>query len=100
MTELHPIGTVVRLKRDTELLFMIIGFLPKKAQGKVFDYVAVPYPLGLIELHQYVCFNSDAIKTVEFDGYKDSSCDLFLNSINEFSESVKSELSALQSEKN
>ncbi len=69
--DLLPIGSVVRLKDATNSL-MIIGILVKKADGKMYDYIACPYPLGYIGENGMFLFNGSDIETTEYIGLDDS----------------------------
>ena len=71
MSTYHPIGTVVRLTIDPDMLFAIAGYLPRRDGGKMFDYFAVPFPFGLAKSNQYILFNADRITEVVHMGYCD-----------------------------
>lgn len=63
-----PIGTVVILK-DKLILYSIIGYL-HNSLSKIYDYIIVPFPLGLTDEKSITyCNNSDIEKQV-FLGYK------------------------------
>ncbi len=66
-----PIGTVVTLKGGTVKL-MIIGFcaVSEDYPGVVFDYSALPYPVGEIVEGGRGLFNHDQIETINHMGYE------------------------------
>ena len=70
MTDLLPIGTVVRLHNGT-IDVMIIGRFPLYNQeGTIgyFDYVACLYPTGAAN-EELLYFNHENIENVIFEGY-------------------------------
>lgn len=66
-----PIGTVVTLKGGTVKL-MIVGFCvtSEEHKGVMFDYSAVPYPIGEIVEGGRGMFNHDQIETINHMGYE------------------------------
>ncbi|AXI32396.1 MULTISPECIES: DUF4176 domain-containing protein [Priestia] len=65
---LLPIGSVVKLTNIRKLV-MIYGRNQRQASsGKLFDYVAVPYPEGNITDEYNVFFNRNVIETIEHVG--------------------------------
>ncbi len=76
---LLPIGSVVRLK-NAERKLMIFGILQKeKAEtGRIFDYVAVPYPEGLQGMGLNIGFNHEDIEEIIWRGYEDDDRKAFL----------------------
>ncbi len=66
-----PIGTVVTLKGGTVKL-MIIGFcaISDDYPGVVFDYSALPYPVGEVVEGGRGLFNHDQIETINHMGYE------------------------------
>lgn len=67
-----PIGSVVKLKGLKKPL-MIFGIMQLNgiAEKQLFDYSAVPYPEGNIDIRAIVSFNRDKIEKVIFRGYED-----------------------------
>lgn len=69
--KLLPIGSVVMLEGIKNRL-MIIGHLQKQAGTEViWDYSAVPYPVGLIDPTQMILFNHDKIVLISYIGLQD-----------------------------
>lgn len=66
-----PIGTVVTLKGGTVKL-MIIGFCVTSPdhEGIMFDYSALPYPIGEVADGTRAMFNHDQIETINHMGYE------------------------------
>lgn len=67
--EYLTIGSVVRVKGLTEKR-MISGYLRVDPAGRVWDYAAVPYPLGVGDM-PVAMFNAGSIEEVLFTGYCD-----------------------------
>lgn len=67
-----PIGSVVLLNNGSKRL-MICGFCisPKGDQTKVFDYIGVLYPEGMIDSEQSILFNHNDIKQIFAIGFSD-----------------------------
>ena len=80
----YPIGTIVKLSIDEDMLFMISGYLTRQGDGEIFDYFAVPFPLGLIKDNQYVSFNRKCITEVIHIGYCDNDCKKILDGFDAF----------------
>lgn len=67
MKRFLPIGSVVRLK-EVDKKLMVFGRCQQNELGERFDYVAVPYPEGLINLNTCYTFNNDKIAEVVWKG--------------------------------
>lgn len=89
MSIYYPIGTVVKLTIDKDMLFMIAGYLTRQGDGKIHDYFAVPFPLGLIKDNQYISFNRDCITEVVHMGCCDEECQEVLEGFDQFAENLK-----------
>lgn len=96
MSLYHPIGTIVKLGLDESLQFMIAGYLPKRADSSVFDYFAVPFPFGLVDETNYICFNRESITEVVFEGFSDEQCKEVLNGFDELASNLKKSVSELK----
>ena len=70
MKEILPIGTVVKLKDNESVLLMITGYFPEDDDKVKKEYMAVFYPLGIIEGNQYLVFNEVDISAIVFRGYE------------------------------
>ena len=68
-----PIGTVVNLKKTSEMPVMIIGYFPYNENGDSKDYVSVRYPMGAFDNKMFFFFNQEDIEEVVFKGYMDDS---------------------------
>lgn len=79
------IGSVVLLKNGQKKL-MIIGFdsIDNKDSFKVYDYVGVFYPQGVLSLDKSFAFNHSDIKEVYFNGYTDNEDKEFKSYLNKF----------------
>ena len=66
-----PIGSVVKLKDTPDQLFMIFGWLQKSAvKEEIYDYIAVLYPEGLVNMVLCFYFNEADIEEVLFKGFQ------------------------------
>lgn len=76
---LLPVGTVVKVK-DVEQRLMIFGVLQKGGAipGRIFDYIAVPYPMGLQDMRLNIGFDHEDIEEIIFRGYEDDERKAFL----------------------
>lgn len=77
-----PIGSVVRILKGEEAMFMIAGYLPQNKEGERLDYIAVRYPMGAFNSNVYFFFNHEHIKEVVFKGYECKEYDAFLKIMN------------------
>lgn len=64
-----PIGSVVILKGPQQAKRMIIGYLPTK-DGCVYDYLAVPFPVGMTMGAVVMGLDSKNIDSVYQMGYE------------------------------
>ena len=77
--DLLPIGSVVTI-RFNQNRFMIIGHKMKNDNdNKIYDYLAVYYPLGLHTINELSFFNRNIIKKVHFFGYTDEEGNKYLS---------------------
>ena len=89
MSMYYPIGTIVKLSIDEQMLFMIAGYLPRQGDGKIHDYFAVPFPLGLVKDNQYISFNRKCITQVVHVGYCDASCQDVLEGFDQMTRNMR-----------
>ena len=66
-----PIGTVVKLKEDSSIKFMVVGFLPTNRDGECRDYAAIRYPMGVYDSRLYFFFNDCDVLEIVHRGYED-----------------------------
>lgn len=67
--QLLPIGSVVTLE-GAEKKLMVMGVFPADSDsGKIYDYIAVPYPEGYIDNETMFLFMHKDIQTVEYLGF-------------------------------
>lgn len=93
MSLYYPIGTIVKLSLDKDMLFMISGYLTRQGDGAVYDYFAVPFPMGLVKDNQYISFNRECITDVIHIGYCDEECKQVLDGFDEFADNIKKSIS-------
>lgn len=71
MKKLFPIGSVVSLE-GVATRVMIIGHMQSQADNhQIWDYAAVPYPIGIIDPDKFILFNHDKINVLFFLGLQD-----------------------------
>ena len=92
MSIYYPVGTIVKLSIDEDMLFMIAGYLTRQGDGEIHDYFAVPFPLGLTKANQYLSFNRNCITEVVHIGYCDEDCANVLNGFDQVVENIRSSL--------
>jgi hypothetical protein len=67
--DLLPVGTIVKV-RFSKYEYMIFGFyIRDPEENKVYDYMAIPYPHGLLNLNDTIGLDRDMIKKVVHLGY-------------------------------
>lgn len=93
MSVYYPVGTIVRLSIDKEMLFMISGYLTRQGDREIYDYFAVPFPMGLAKDNQYISFNRKCIIDVVHMGYCDEECQNVLEGFEQFVENLKTSIS-------
>lgn len=78
MKDLLPAGSVVTIQ-GTSKKMMIIGILQMQQDtGKLYDYLAVPYPEGFVSAKRNLLFNHEVINDVVFTGYTNPERDGFM----------------------
>lgn len=79
-----PLGSIVYLKEGT-VKMLIIGranlITPPEEKSILFDYSAVPYPIGYLGEEKNYYFNNEDIDKVEYEGYTDSEDGQFIKTI-------------------
>ena len=71
LKNLLPLGSIVTLKHGKKRI-MIIGRVQEHAQSKkIYDYSAVYYPEGLIDVKELFLFQQEDIEQVFFIGMQD-----------------------------
>lgn len=80
MKRLLPVGSVVTVVQAVGQKFMIIGYL-KQSEEKIYDYMAVPYPIGLVAKDTLVLFYSDEIQEICHVGFCDEECEAFTRTV-------------------
>ena len=92
MSIYYPIGTVVKLSIDSDMLFMISGYLTRQGNGDIYDYFAVPFPLGLAKENQYISFYRGCITDFVHIGYCDEECSNVLNGFDELVDNIRTSI--------
>ncbi len=84
MDKLLPIGSVVKLDKDSELLYMIVGYYPyENDKDIVYTYSGVFYPTGIVNDNSFVMFNDSIIEEIVFKGYMDDEVEEYMVEISE-----------------
>lgn len=79
MNELFPLGTIVTIK-GVKKPVMIIGYL-QKVNGRVYDYMGVPYPTGMVSQKSTIVFDRGLLDRLVAKGYQDEDGEAFLNAV-------------------
>lgn len=88
MKEYLPMGSIVRLKESKKKL-MITGRLQKRTgEPKIFDYIAIFYPIGSVDNH-VVLFDEDDIGELVFRGFCDIEEQEFVKFLNQSIEEAR-----------
>lgn len=66
-----PIGTVVAIKNNPGIKFMIVGYFPTSREGERRTYSAIRYPMGVYDNRVYFFFNNSDISEIAHMGYVD-----------------------------
>ena len=78
-----PIGTIVFLKDDI-VMHMIVGYLSKDKEGKLYDYLSIPFPYGMMTTNAVLPFNHKDIEEIIFNGYKNEKFDEIKKYLDEY----------------
>ena len=78
-----PIGTIVFIKEDI-VMHMIVGYLSKDKEGKLYDYISIPFPYGMLSVETVSPFNTNDIEKVIFNGYKNDTFTELNNYLNDY----------------
>ena len=69
MKEYLPIGSVVNVKLAGDMNFMIVGLLAENSNKERRDYVAVRYPVGILDNSKFYFIDHEDISKIVFRGY-------------------------------
>ena len=71
MEELLPVGSVVVLENENkEAVIIGVWQFDLHNQGRIYDYLGVPYPEGYMGQGSSFLFNHDSVREVLFRGYE------------------------------
>ncbi|MBP3593855.1 MAG: DUF4176 domain-containing protein [Lachnospiraceae bacterium] len=73
MERLLPIGSIIKLDKESKICFMIVGYFPTNKEGDTRDYSAVRYPMGAYDSRVFFFINHKDITEILHEGYKDNS---------------------------
>ena len=82
-----PIGSVVRIA-STDALAMILGYEPIVGDERA-DYLAIPYPMGLISDDSAIAFDRSSVGEVVFEGYTDEEGQRAFSAIRSYRQSTE-----------
>lgn len=88
-----PIGSVVTLEGAARGKFLITGYYPI-AEGALYDYCAVSYPLGEKTSTAALMFRADRISAVLHKGYQDLAFDMLLDALDASTARLREALAA------
>ena len=86
LTNLYPIGTVVRLRGAQKDLMIFGVYQTDQSDDKTYDYIGVLWPEGNIGNEGQILFNHGDIQEVHFTGYDTAERREFLTRLKEFYE--------------
>lgn len=91
MEKYLPIGTICTID-STNRKYAIAGYfsLEYNSSVKMYDYIGIPYPEGLLLHNKVLSFNHEDILKVDFLGYSNESYELFNRKITEQTTEVDS----------
>lgn len=89
---LLPIGTVVKLKEETNSL-MIIGYFAvgQNRPDYVWDYTGVVFPGGCLDTTQTYQFDKEQIEEIQYIGYEDEEQHRFIMQLNVQEHEIKNQ---------
>lgn len=96
MERLLPIGTIVQARWTDQhaVRMMIVGYYPKnKNTGKIYDYMAVFYPMGMSFSDAPQGLNRGAILKVEAMGFEDERTREYLQGMEQILQAAKERMS-------
>lgn len=77
INNLLPIGSVITLKGATKKL-MITGItVEREEDGKIYDYIGVPFPEGYIDSETMFLFFHKDIESVDYIGFMNAEAQTF-----------------------
>lgn len=76
-----PIGSIVLLKGATKQL-MIVGYMANDVNNEEKDYMAVPYPEGILSEESVISFNNGDIETTLYKGFENEIFEKFISKLN------------------
>ena len=77
INQLLPVGSVITLKNATKKLLIAGITVENESDGKMYDYIGVPFPEGYIDSETMFLFYHKDIETVNFIGYIDAEAQSF-----------------------
>ena len=83
MKKLIPIGSVVTLQGAEKKLMIIGALVEKQDEGKIYDYIAIPYPEGFIDAKTMFLFMHEDVAGIDFIGYVNAEYRAFRTSLME-----------------
>lgn len=88
--ELLPIGSIVKLEKVTiEVMIAGYGIRDVNDTSKIYDYIGLIWPDGLINSNQNLLFNTKDILETFHIGYKDAEQIEFANKISKIMNKIK-----------
>lgn len=81
------LGSIVTIKNDNKK-YMIIGINQTDGQAE-YDYSAVLYPFGLMDINNLYLFNNYFIDNIIFEGYMSSEYDEYVDDVTWYKQNHK-----------
>ena len=82
MATLFPVGSIVKLK-DEDFNTVIIGYGGANVEEKVFDYIGLPSPMGMIDKNAIRLFDDAQIEQFVYMGYLDAATQAYIAKVEE-----------------
>lgn len=71
MKRLLPLGTIVKLKEETDKIMIVSRLVRKERNGEIFDYCGCLVPQGIQNPNNVVIFNHEDVNRLLFIGFQD-----------------------------
>ena len=94
MDKLLPIGTIVRMEKESKFLFMIVGYMPQNTEGEMRDYATVRYPMGVFDSRVFFFMNHKDIVEVVYQGFENEEYTSLIEIVHAFRDEQEQKISS------
>ena len=89
MLEILPIGSIVKLKQESNIDVMIVGYTPiNKQEKKIYHYAGIQYPQGLSDKREIQMFYMSDIEKIVEKGYFTEEIEEVLKAVKEIIDTI------------